>query len=429
MFAMQFVARRLVCRAAFLGLCLLPTSLVIGHIVMRSLPSYVTACELRLARQLGLSIDIDAVTHPKPGITWIEVIRLSDPENGATLATVDRVEIAHHGDRLVVNLNKPRIQSRHVERLYRAVHEVLLRLPEADGIPTDLSATELLLLDDEDETQLVLTHVSAGYEPSNRESQLLLTFRVAEWDMRSSVVCRLNRDHQSDPPMTTFDFHTNGSRLPGARFGFDLPVFQRLGSDVTVEAATSGTVFQADGWQGKGSFHLRGVNLDRLISDIFPHRLTGNADVVVNNFVMENGRLVACAGEMSVRDGQISRSLIEAAERSLYLHWKMVPGTETVPEPIPFRTLAFRFKFDRRGFELRGRDGSIPPGAILVSDSVVLHESKYQPLPILGLVRMLVQTSDVSSSLELVPATRETDALLRFLPIPPPVWTPPPGLH
>ena len=89
-------------------------------------------------------------------------------------------------------------------------------------------------------------------------------------------------------------------------------------------------------------------------------------------------------------------------------------------EDMPFREMWFRFQLDDRGLELRGRNDSIPPGAILIGDStVLLGEPETQPLPILELVRMLVPASQF-----LVPATKETNLLLRIFPIPSLVRTP-----
>ena len=424
---MRFATRRLICRAAFLGLCLLPTSLVIGHIVSRSLPSYVAGCELRLARELGLGIDISAVTHPKPGITWVEGTRLFDPETKATLATVELAEINRPGNKFVVNLHQVRVNSRRIGHFFRAVHEALRRLPKSGGMPADLWATNLLLFDEDRETQLTLSNVSVGYEPSDDESQVSLSFHVEGGHMGSPVDWRFCRHHQADPPVTTFDLRTNGSRLPGSLLEFCLPTSQRMGPDFAVEAI-SGEARYVDGWYGKGSFRLVGVKLDRVVSDVFPHRLTGNADVTVGHIEIENGRVVACSGDVTVLGGQISRSLIEAAERSLYLRWKTRRRSDQVGELIRFNQLAFSFNFDDDdGFELRGRRDSSPPGVILLSDSGDLWEFGYQPLPIWCLVRMLVQTSNISSNHEMVPATRETDMLLRLLPIPPPAWRPPAG--
>ncbi len=71
--------RRQVCRWAFVILCLVPTSVVLGWSVARQLPGH-TAAEAESLRALtGLHATLGRLSHPLPGQLLYEDVELADP--------------------------------------------------------------------------------------------------------------------------------------------------------------------------------------------------------------------------------------------------------------------------------------------------------------------------------------------------------------
>ena len=81
---------------------------------------------------------------------------------------------------------------------------------------------------------------------------------------------------------------------------------------------------------------------------------------------------------------------------------------------LKFDQLAFTFRIGQNGLTLLGACHHDTPGAILTQDDrALLVQPRELPVPAVALVRTLAPDSSVQ-----VPATRETDLLLRVLPLP-----------
>lgn len=82
--------RRALCRIVFVLACALPTSVVaywIGH------PQTSESWELAIKAQLGVTAQIDSIETPGPNVTILRGLKLTDPELGTLLETVEaRIE-------------------------------------------------------------------------------------------------------------------------------------------------------------------------------------------------------------------------------------------------------------------------------------------------------------------------------------------------
>jgi hypothetical protein len=168
-----------------------------------------------------------------------------------------------------------------------------------------------------------------------------------------------------------------------------------------------------DGWEGDVAGRFSDVDLDRLVTDRFPHKLSGVADVTLSRASFSHNRLTSAAGSLVCDGGVISRSLLTAAAESLHL-----TSDESIRqsnEPLwRYRRLAFNFSLDDDGVSIAGLCYSTAPGAILTgAQGALLSEPPDCLIPTLALVRTLAPQSEIQ-----VPATAETDLLLRALPLP-----------
>ena len=102
--------------------------------------------------------------------------------------------------------------------------------------------------------------------------------------------------------------------------------------------------------------------------------------------------------------------IVAAAERL-----KLTPGADTarLRDLVSYEELSADFEIDASGLSLAGRCST--PGAIMVDRSgTLLGNPASQPQPVVALLRTLVPANEVQ-----VPATDQTDRLMRLLPVPP----------
>ncbi len=268
-----------------------------------------------------------------------------------------------------------------------------------------------LHLNDGDQT---LTNLSVRLQHDPDGAQLTLSFGMAgsqsgKASSPASIDVSLAAGADSNTPYVV-RFDTGGASLPCSLIGSYWPAAGRLGPASTFDGRVTATR-NAGLWTLELNGRLREVDLERLLEP-YPHKLNGTAEIVLEHATIVNGQLVSAAGKLVAGPGVISRSLIHAAEQ----HLGVEPSRQTMlgrDNHIEYRELNLAFKIDQAGLVLRGEFPKAP-GAILVDEKVVLvRQGADKPLPVVNLLRTLVPQSAVH-----VPATRETNPLAAFLPVP-----------
>jgi hypothetical protein len=153
------------------------------------------------------------------------------------------------------------------------------------------------------------------------------------------------------------------------------------------------------------------VDLQSLVSEQFPHRLGGTAEITLQKARFSHGRLEDAVGTFSSGPGVVSQSLVAAAIEFLHL----IPGPANNHTDMlrQYEQLAFAFVVDPAGLTLSGACSSGPGVVMRLGDGTVLGEAGAPSGPLVALVRTLVPQSDVQ-----VPATRQSDWLIERLPMP-----------
>ena len=223
---------------------------------------------------------------------------------------------------------------------------------------------------------------------------------------------RVFRDRRASPPATRWELHTGAAALPCAAVATNVKGLHCLGE----ECRFQGSVWAArssDGWAGDIAGRFHDADLDRLVTDHFPHKLSGSVEIVLERAKFTGGRLTAASGSLACQGGVVSRSLLSAAAESLLL-----AGSDRVlqsDEPLwRFRQLEFAFAMDGNGLAITGLcQGPQPGGIVADAQGPLLADSPEQLVPTVALVRTLAPQNEIQ-----VPASRETDILLRALPLP-----------
>jgi len=425
MFQLHDKTRRRIGLAAFVLAGVLPLLLVGGWCLNRHLPGCAQAEADALGRQLGLVVKLEAVRHLRPGVVLYDGIELADPETGQTIFRSRCLEVAWRQQAdgqgklrptLSVIASQPEVETAAIDLVWRWMQRLLESSPGRCDANVQLSADAVTLrADDRSQT---MTDVAGLMETLPGRTSVQLDFRLVGADTPEPAGIRIVRNREASPPESRFELSTGDGELPCSVLALAIGELKPLGP----RCRFRGQVWAnetPDGWEGEVAGQLVELDLGSLITDHFPHRLSGIGKATIQSAHFRRGRLEECSGILAAERGTIGRSLLAAAVDRLGL----VAGAAPLPpdERIAYQELAMSVVFDANGLRLRGLCTTAEPGTILSDGRKrLLGEPSRGPQPMAALVQTLVPQSTVQ-----VPASRQTDWLLRHLPVPDVL--PPPG--
>lgn len=402
--------QRLICRAAFAVCCALPTLLVFAWIFYRILPGAEESLSLQLSAAAGLEVEIASVAYPQPGRTLLTEVRLCDPESHRLLAKIRVVEAVWRDGELALLASQPEIEPDGLPAIWRAVEERLLR-SEVQA-PVKMVAAEATLQSRDERKAVTLRDLMLRLTATPRGTELDADFRLVGEEFPESLRLAARRNRQVEPAVTEIEFHTAGNDVPVRLLAPWWPAVAGLGDRARLRGSVWSTL-PAEGFDASAALRLREVELDRLIGERFAHRLTGVAEIAIDA-KWSQGRLTEANGEIQAGPGAIGRSLVKACVT--HLGWKGADWIEKNPgDNLYYRQLALRYQLDSKGLAIFGNCREAGEG-VIVTDSrgEILRHGSSAAAPLVSIVRAFVPASEVQ-----VPATAETDSLLRWLPLPP----------
>jgi hypothetical protein len=221
---------------------------------------------------------------------------------------------------------------------------------------------------------------------------------------------RLFRNRQVSPPASGFELDTGDGDLPCSLLALGLDRVKSLGPRCHFRGSIGATE-SPDGWQAEVVGQLANLDIGRLVSDHFPHKLTGTGDVTIQSASFRRGRLEEGSAMVEAGPGVVDRALLAAAVD----HLGVVPPAEELPsdELVSYDRLAFLATLDSKGLHLGGQCKDAEKGTILSYGGNRLLGEPRRPSPVVALVRMLVPQNAVQ-----VPASRQTGWFVNLLPVP-----------
>jgi hypothetical protein len=380
--------RRRVALAAFFAIGIVPTVAVGTWCVMRQGPWHVWAESQRLGRQLGMDVALAGVRHPRPGVAVYEGLRLSDPETGQEVLRSGVLEatwteaVDGQGRRPAIVLAAPNVEveAAGTGRLWQLLQGNLRLQGGRPEIEVRVKLGEVAIRGGEH--PLALTNVEGGIGALSGGVQAVASFHVAGLTAAAPVRARLVRNRQLRPPADRIELDTAGTPLPCPLLALAIPEAAMLGP--TSRFAGSIASHQtAGGWEGEISGQCLGIDLDRLVSDHCPHRLTGLADMTIRRARFRSGRLEETTVLLTSGPGVIGRGLLEAAAAQL----RLIGAFPQAPagELLPYDQLSVAITLDARGLWLRGLCQNAEAGTILrAGQARLLGEPQSQPQPLLA---------------------------------------------
>ncbi len=411
---MSQATRRFSCRVGFVLFCLVPTLLVVSAILLVRSPYYQEqrrrALEQQLSQRLGVRVAVARWEPLERDGLLLRGVRLSDPETSRRLATVRVLEVRRSEQTWKLLASQPEIESSSLHRLWEVLHERLLRESLSEPLQAVFAARELTLRSDE--RSQTFTEIRGSLEPSGSGPQLSLEFRLAGTEMSEPARFRVVRNRQLKPPATGWALQTGSAALPCSLLAEQLPALKQLGPECRFQGSIWANRAQ-QGWQGDLSGRFLDLDLYNLVSEQFPHKLTGSARLLLTVARFDRGRLIEASGELRSDQGVVSQSLLLALRDEL----RLTLNTDALPvddQRVLYQDLAIAFRLDEGGLGMAAVRDASQPGVMVRGDyDWLVAESAEPSVPVVALVRALVPLSRV-----LVPATRQTDPLLQALPVP-----------
>jgi hypothetical protein len=407
MFPIHDRTRRWICRVIFILGGVLPTAAVAAWAAVVHSASHLEAVRLRVAEVLGLDVRLASVSYSQPGVMLLEGMELAEAETGESLASIRAAEVIGDGKSQTIVLSQPDVNIARPAWLWTLIDGRLRR--HADQVPLRLAAGELTLRFRGGVQTLV--DCNAQLQSSSKSAGLTAAFRLADVPGVEPVRLRFERTSVGGESASSFELNARSSAVPCALLAALAERGNFLGQKSTLRGDIRATEMP-DGWQGEFSGRLENVDLNDLVSNQFPHRLSGTASVTVEKAIVHRGRLEEFQGEISAGPGIISESLLSAAVDQLKMRRDGAVAADG--SFVRYETLRAAFRLDSNGLKLSGVCLKNPTGVVVCRQAgAILWESLGGPLPIAALVKALVPDSKLQ-----VPATRQTDWLLNLLPIP-----------
>ena len=135
---------------------------------------------------------------------------------------------------------------------------------------------------------------------------------MANSDSAPPISIEWRRSGQSGQPENRLKIQADGAPLPLPLVAVLMERENHCGPHCTIEGKLD-AMETPDGWQAELAGRLNQIDLHSLVSEQFPHQLSGMAELVLKNAVVHAGRLEDAEGTIHAGPGTVSPSLLSAA--------------------------------------------------------------------------------------------------------------------
>lgn len=408
--------RILLCRLGVVLLCVLPTLSVFGWALMQTSSGLGLASksdwERELSTQLGLTVEIENVAYAPGAVAQLHRVRLFDPETLELVGQVQDINITVAANGWIIKPSQLELEANQLGVALRA----LQRHPPQKTSGANSGGLRLIRLlpgdvvirrEGQSET---LREFHCQWSAADSGAELQGEFQIAERIARP-IQFSLIRSQNSTKRELEWQCDTHSARLPCRLLVDAWPALRRLGSECTFAGQIQVAVGAELSGQLSGTFHQ--LDCDTLISEHFPHQLSGLATCQVDQLRIERGKLTEIRGKLEAQSGSLSSSLLAAAAEHLGLEALLESPSERSNTAVAFRRLAIGFQLDGENLTLAAVSPTHKGVLIQSASGPLLTAPPDHRAPALGLVRTLLPANEYQ-----VPATRQTAALVSLLPMP-----------
>lgn len=408
--------QKALCRLAFVCLCACPTAIVMAAILASWTPWYHDyrrqTMEATLSEQFGMRISFDAFDRPAPGVMRFSGVTILEPETDAEVGRVRMISFGELGEKRVLRLHQPEIQSAQLQHAWSIIHDRFLCRPGATDKPVIVKADDLTL--HSKSGGVTLRDATARILPRSKAVEATIEFIPAGRDADVKAQIAVRRDRNGRLPKTDWQLSSGGIPLPCSAMADYQPMMRRLGPDAEFNGSLRWTL-ESNHWTiDLGGAKFSKIELGRVFEDL-PHKLTGRASVEFYDCVVQPGKAIEVSGRLVAHDGYAGESLLQSVDQQLGI--EQVASHESAERNVLYDLMAISFKIFGPRLELsgvchqeRGYE-SLEPGVILASGGFPqLVRPSEDPLQATALAASLAPDHAV-----LVPFSHQTAPLHHWL--------------
>ena len=423
---MSDATRRLLCRALFILLAMLPTLGVFAWAMSYHLPGGQRRLENELSRSLGWNVSLEEVAYPRPGLTIYRGLKLANAEFGTPLAEIDTLQAVENGAGLTLLAGQVNVTEAGGPTLWEALQS---NLRQSVAVTWEFHAEHVRVA--AGGKHHPLSDFRARNNPALSGSSALVLFRIRNGDdAREDIQLKLARNRQSSPPSTAWELRTGPSILPVGLLRVLLPELIRFGDNARFRGVLAASQADAEAGQPRGDWGcdvsglIDQANLATATGGALPGLLEGIARFEIEHAQIRQGRLQSASALVYGGAGRVSGLLVLAAAAALDLESTAPATAEFSASMIPYERIGLALGMNSRGLLLRGMCENSQPGTIVGSMNGPLlrtQEPEHALQPLAGLLQLVSPTVAPVS-----PATSESQALARVLPLATPEKNRPP---
>ncbi len=396
--------KRLICRAAFLLLCIVPTLLTLRAIVV---PPSTADWALRLEQLLGMPAAINRVSTRTPQRTDFINVSIGSDDFDSRL-TIDRVTMDNRIEARILTIGT-------VAGTVEALRGALRRIDEAVDRSIRTDRPLRILIDN------IVIHGNEGENSESSESCCLadVTILVETPGDRCSVGFFTGSGSNDKPWLIerTVDkrqvcwrIEAGDSSLPGWFVDEFFPALQGAGANARFSANAS-LFYRREGWSGQVTdLRISNIDLEEVIWKGFGQPITGFASLHVQSATLVDGRLREMTGELAAEGGVAGARLLEACHQCAEMEIATLHGVKNVE----YRQLGLGFRLRNHEIVVGGTAGSAQCVMTATDGGMLLSARSGQPVPVTRVLSLLAWPAG--------PFNQHTAALIAHLVWPPAAW-------
>ena len=397
------------CLAAFMALGVAPTLLIAAWCAARHLPGRAAAEAARLCTLLGTSVTLEDVEYPAPGVLRYRGLQVANPETLRPVLRCGVLDAAWDSQTtptpmLGLTVSGLEVEAAEADELGRLVGCVLQSRGGQAEPNIRLSAGQVVLRFGAAEQSLGNVQGVVKTYPGDRVESWLAASCGNAQDATPARL-RIVRSRQSSPPTYGFEIDAREAALPCSLLALGLPEMRRLGTSSRFQGYLRASLLQ-EGWTGELAGRLTNVDLGGLMDQWSAHRLTGTAQLTIDQARFRCGRWEQGVGQLEAGPGVVGRSLLAAATLRLGLTSGVRPAQV---DPAPYERLCLRFCLDAQGLWLQGQSG------VVLADQTqcLLGDPQRQPQSAIALLQALMPEGETPLAVN-----RQSVRMLEWLPVP-----------
>ena len=352
MFALHEKTQRRIGLAGFGLLCVAPTVAVLAWIASLYLPSHRRGVERSFSHLLGMEVRVEAVRHPKPGMTALEDVEIRTAESGEVILRAKEVDLHSRRDETtVINAARVTVEAEHYPVAEELFRRLLTRKIKPDTFHVRVNVGELSVRNG-DSKRITLCDVRGVISSEPKESQTHWNFQIADATSEEPIRLSFRRSRDDGPVTTVVGVDTGDTEVSSDLLGLGVPWMRVFGAAgfrgrISTESHGGGTETQLHG-------RWRDLEVETLVENRDSAWINGLADLRVSYARFLNGRLVRTTGVLSVGAGSVEPRFLQAIGVSYNLERNRDNGEGSAR--IPFSWLEADFRLESGMLALKARD-------------------------------------------------------------------------